>query len=153
MPQSEFDLRTTNLRIIEEYRATGGEGAELVAGRFKGDGMLLLTTTGRKSGEARTTPVGYRMDGDRMYILTMNAGRPQLPNWYWNLGANPQVTLEVGTETYQARAVVAGEVEGERLLAQFAGREPRLQAALDKMTADAAPRPRRRVPIVRLERL
>lgn len=145
MPQSEF-----NLRLIEEFRANGGE---IVSGRFQGDAMLLLTTTGRKSGEPRTTPMGYTMDGDCMHILAMNASKPRLPNWYWNLVANPEVTLEVGKETYRARAVVLGEVEGERLLAQFADREPRLQAALARMTADAAPLPRRRVPIVQLERL
>jgi deazaflavin-dependent oxidoreductase (nitroreductase family) len=97
--------------------------------------------------------MGYTMDGDRMYVLTTNALKPTLPNWYWNLVANPEVTLEVGTETYRARAVVLGEEEGEQLLARFAEREPRLQAALAGMAADAAPLPRRRVPIVRLERL
>jgi deazaflavin-dependent oxidoreductase (nitroreductase family) len=145
MPQSEF-----NLRLIEEFRANGGA---IVSEPFKGASILLLTTTGRKSGEARTTPVGYTMAGDRMYIHTVNAGRPQLPQWYFNLVANPQVTLELGKERYQARAVVMDDAESERLLAQFAGQEPRLQAVLDRMTAEAAPRPRRRIPIVRMERL
>jgi len=145
MPQSEF-----NLRLMEEFRANGGE---IVSGRFKGDAMLLLTTTGRKSGEPRTTPMGYTMDGDRMYILTTNALKPQLPNWYFNLVANPEVTLEVGKETYRARAVVLDDAEGERYLAQLADREPRLQAVLDRMAAEAAPLPRRRIPIIRVERL
>jgi deazaflavin-dependent oxidoreductase (nitroreductase family) len=88
-----------------------------------------------------------------MFIHTVNAGRPRVPHWYFNLVANPEVTLEVGKETYRARAVDLGEEESERLLAQFAEREPRLQAVLDRMSAEAAPRPRRRIPIVRVERL
>jgi deazaflavin-dependent oxidoreductase (nitroreductase family) len=145
MAQSEF-----NLQLIEEFRANGGQ---IVTGPFKGDVLLLLTTTGRKSGEPRTSPMGFTMDGDRMHILAMNARRPVLPNWYFNLAANPEVTLEVGTETYPARAVVLDKAEGERLLAQFADRNPRLKAALEYMAAEAAPRPRRWIPIVRLERV
>jgi deazaflavin-dependent oxidoreductase (nitroreductase family) len=144
MPQSEF-----NLRLIEEFRANGGE---IVSEPFKGTALLLLTTTGRRSGEPRTMPVGYRTDGDRMYIHTVNAGRPHIPQWYFNMVANPEVTLEVGNETYQARAVPLDDAESERLLAQLAGQEPRLQAVLDRMTAEAAPGPRRRIPLVRLER-
>jgi deazaflavin-dependent oxidoreductase (nitroreductase family) len=87
--------------------------------------MLLLTTTGRKSGEPRTTPMGYTMDGDRMYILAMN-GKADAPELVSSLVANPEVTLEVGKETYRARAVVMDDAEGERLLARFADREPRL---------------------------
>src|SRR5262249_11096642 len=120
---------------------------------FKGDVLMLLTTTGRKSGEPRTTPVGFRMDGDRVYIHTVNAGRPRIPNWYFNLLANPEVTVERGTEAFQARAVALDDAESERWLAEYAGREPRLQAVLDRMSSEAAPRPRRRIPIVRLERL
>lgn len=145
MPQSEF-----NLQLMEEFRTNRGE---IVSGPFKGTALLLLTTTGRKSGEQRTTPVGYRMDGDRTYIHTINAGRPTIPQWYFNLVANPEVTLEVGSESYRARAVTLDDAESERLLAQFADRDPRFQPVLDRMTAEAAPRPRRRIPLVRLERL
>jgi deazaflavin-dependent oxidoreductase (nitroreductase family) len=145
MPQSEF-----NLRLIEEFRANGGES---VSGRFQGAMLLLLTTTSRKSGELWTTPVGYWMDGEHMYIHTVNAGRPKIPHWYFNLVATPAVTLEVGQETYRARAVDVGEEESERRLAQLADREPRFQAVLARMTAEAAPRPRRRIPIVWVERL
>ena len=63
------------------------------------------------------------------------------------------MTVEVGTETYQAQAVRLNDAESERILAQYAEREPRLQAVLDRMTAEAAPHPRRRIPLVRLERL
>lgn len=146
MPQSEF-----NLRLIEEFRANRGE---IVSGLFKGrPTILLLTTRGRKSGEQRTTPVGYTMDGGRMHIHTVNAGRPQIPQWYFNLLANPEVMLEMGTETYQARAVLLDDAESERLLAQFADQDPRLRERLDGMTDGAAPRPRRRIPIIRMERL
>ncbi|MEX0782322.1 MAG: nitroreductase/quinone reductase family protein [Dehalococcoidia bacterium] len=145
MAQSDF-----NLQLIEEFRANGGE---IVSGRFKGLPLLLLTTTGRKTGEPRTTPVGYTMDGDQMYIHTVNAGRPQVPQWYWNMAANPDITLEIGAETHRATAVLMSEQESERLLARFADREPRLQPVLDRMTAEAAPNPPRQIPIVRVERL
>jgi deazaflavin-dependent oxidoreductase (nitroreductase family) len=88
-----------------------------------------------------------------MYIHTINAGRPQIPQWYWNLVTNPEVTLEVGAETYQARAVPVEDQEGERLLAQFADQDPRMQDVLDRMAAEATPQPRRRIPIVQMERL
>ena len=145
MPQSEF-----NLRLIEEFRANGGE---VLTEPFRGRPLLILTTTGRKSGKPRTTPVGYRQVDSHMYLHTVNAGRPQIPQWYWNLVANPEVTLEVGAETYRARAVPLDDAESERLLALFAVQEPLFQTVLDKMVAEAAPQPRRRIPLVRVERV
>ncbi len=145
MAQSEL-----NLQIIDEFRANGGQ---VLHERFRGGALLLLTTTGRATGEPRTTPVGYRMNGGEMYIHTVNAGRPQIPQWYWNLAANPDVTLELGEETYRARAVLMSEQESERLLAEFAAADPRMQPVLDRMAAEAAPERRRRIPIVRVERL
>jgi deazaflavin-dependent oxidoreductase (nitroreductase family) len=92
------------------------------------------------------------MVGDARYIHTVNAGRPQIPQWYWNVAANPEVTLEFGTETVRARAVLLSDEESERLLAQFARDEPRLQEVLARMAAEAAPQPRRRIPLIRVER-
>ena len=145
MAQSEF-----NLKLIEEFRANGGQ---IVSAPFQGLTLLLLTTRGRKTGERRTTPVGFTMDDGQMYIHTVNAGRPWVPQWYWNMVANPDVTLEIGPETYRARAVPIGDEESERLIAEFAAAEPRMQPVLDRMTAEAAPNPRRQIPIVRVERL
>jgi deazaflavin-dependent oxidoreductase (nitroreductase family) len=144
MPQSDF-----NLQRIEEFRENGGE---IVTGPFKGMTLMLLTTTGRKSGERRTTPVGFTMLDEAMYVHTVNAGRPEIPQWYWNMAANPEVTLEIGTEKHAARATLLSEEESEQLLAEFARRQPLMQPVLDRMAAEAAPHPRRQIPVVRIER-
>ena len=144
MAQTDF-----NLQLIDEFRANRGQ---VVTGPFKGMTLMLLTTTGRKSGKPRTTPVGFTMVGDHMYVHTVNAGRPQIPQWYWNMAANPEVTLEFGAEAVQARAELLDEQESERLLAQFAASVPLLQQVLDRMAEQAAPQRRRQVPLVKLNR-
>lgn len=106
MPQSDF-----NLNIINEFRANGGE----TSGPFKGRPLLLLTTKGAKSGNEGTTPLVYSRDGDRYVIIASMGGAPRHPAWYHNIVANPNVTLEVGTEKFQATAAVAEEPERTRL--------------------------------------
>ena len=145
MAQSEF-----NLQLMDEFRANGGQ---VVTGPFKDSQMLLLTTTGRKTGQRHTTPMGYTVEDGGMYVMTTNALKPVIPQWFFNLVANPEVTLEVGTETYQARAEVQSDEASEAFLQRFAEREPRLKMALEMMAANAAPNPRRRIPVVRFERL
>lgn len=144
MAQSEF-----NLQLMDEIRANRGE---VVSGPFKGSAMLILTTTGRKSGEPRSTPMGYQVEDGHMYVMTTNAARPVLPQWFWNLIANPEVTIEVGEEKYSAHAAVQTDEWSEQYLQRFGEREPRLKGALEMMAAQAAPNPRRRIPVVRLER-
>jgi deazaflavin-dependent oxidoreductase (nitroreductase family) len=100
-----------NARIINEFRANAGK----VGPPFEGSQLLLLTTTGAKTGEQRTSPVVYSNDGDRLVIIASKAGAPSNPAWFHNLVANPTVTVEVGTETFQARAAVAAEPERRRL--------------------------------------
>lgn len=100
-----------NARIINEFRANAGK----VGPPFEGSQLLLLTTTGAKTGEQRTSPVVYSNDGDRLVIIASKAGAPSNPAWYHNLVANPTVTVEVGTETFQATAAVAEEPERRRL--------------------------------------
>ena len=145
MPQSEF-----NLQLMAEFRANGGQ---VVTGPFKGSQMLLLTTIGRKTGQPRTTPMGYTIENGGMYVLTTNALKPVIPDWFFNLVANPEVTLEVGDETFPAVATVESDESSERFLDRFAAREPMLKFALEKMAADAAPVPRRRIPVVKFERV
>lgn len=106
MPQNDF-----NLGIIKEFRENGGE----TFGPFKGRNLLLLTTKGAKSGNEGTTPLVYSKDGDRYVIIASMGGAPKHPAWYHNIVANPEVTLEVGTEKFQATATVAGEPERSRL--------------------------------------
>lgn len=86
--------------------------------------MLLLTTTGAKSGKTYVNPVAYTTDGDRLVIIASKAGAPTNPAWYRNLAANPAATVEVGTETYPVRAVVASGEERERLFRQQAEQMP-----------------------------
>src|SRR2546430_13061868 len=97
-----IDRNAYNRQLIEEFRAERGNPAGPMAGRP----LLLLTTTGAKSGQSRVAPLMYVPEGDRLLIIASNAGAPQHPDWYHNLVAHPQVTVEVGTETYTATANV-----------------------------------------------
>ncbi len=100
-----------NKKIIKEFRANAGK----VGGRFEGKTLLLLHTKGAKSGEERINPVACVRDGDRLVVIASKGGAPTHPDWYYNVVANPLVTVEVGTETFQARATVAAEPERTRL--------------------------------------
>lgn len=103
----EFDFKAMNAPIIEEFRANGGK----CGGWFEGAHMLLLHTTGRKSGAEHITPLVYLPDGDRYIVFASKGGAPADPDWYRNMVAKPEVTIEVGTETFAATATVLGEPE------------------------------------------
>ena len=96
-----------NQAIIDEFRANSGK----VGGTFAGSTLLLLHTVGAKSGQERINPVAYVSDGERLVIFASKAGAPTHPDWYYNIIANPLVTLEVGTEQFQAQAAIASEPE------------------------------------------
>ena len=100
-----------NTQVIEEFRANGGK----VGGMFEGAPMLLLTTTGAKSGQPRIAPLVYTTDGDRIVIIASKGGAPTNPDWYYNIAANPEITVEIGGETFPARAEIAAEPERTRL--------------------------------------
>ena len=134
--QNEF-----NRKIIEEFRANGGK----TSGPFKGVNLLLLTMTGAKSGEQRTTPLVYSRDGDRLVIIASMGGAPKHPAWYLNVVAHPEVTLEVGAETFRARASVVEGSERDRLYAQQAAEMPAFNEYQQKTT--------RRIPVVVLDRI
>lgn len=129
-----------NLQIINEFRANGGE----TFGVFKGRPLLLLTTTGAKSGEQRTTPLVYSKDGDRVVIIASMGGAPKHPSWYLNLSASPRVTVELGTEKFEATASSAEGAERDRLYAQQAAMMPAFTEYEQKTT--------RRIPVVLLNR-
>lgn len=97
--------------IVGVYRRTGGR----IGGRVGPTPVLLLTTTGRKSGLPHTTPVGYFDQGDVRFIVASNGGAPRHPAWYFNLTAHPEVQVEVGRDTYHAVARVATGEERTRL--------------------------------------
>jgi deazaflavin-dependent oxidoreductase (nitroreductase family) len=91
-----------NVAIIAEFRANGGK----VGGPFEGADLLLLTTTGAKSGVARTSPLGYLRDGDRLLLAASAAGAPKNPDWFHNVRTHPEVTVELGNDMFQAVASV-----------------------------------------------
>jgi deazaflavin-dependent oxidoreductase (nitroreductase family) len=95
-----------NARIIEEFRANEGR----VGGMFESATLLLLHHVGARSGQDRINPLAYNRDGDRYVVFASKAGAPANPDWYHNLKANPNVTIEVGTDTI---AVAAEEARGE----------------------------------------
>src|SRR5476649_1577359 len=105
------DFKAFNAAVIDEFRNNGGQ----VTGMFAGAPLVLITTTGAKSGQRRTTPIVYTTDGDRLVIIASKGGAPTSPDWYHNLVAHPDVTVELPTETFEARARVAEEPERDRL--------------------------------------
>ena len=106
-----ININDRNKNIIEEFRENDGK----VGGNFAGRTLLLLHTTGAKSGQERINPVAYVKDGDRFVIIASKGGAPTNPAWYYNIVANPRVTVEVGTEQFQAQATIAKEPERRRL--------------------------------------
>src|SRR5947209_6689804 len=110
------DRNDWNRQTIEAFRANGGK----VGGMWEGRPLLLLTTTGAKSGQCRTNPTMYLRDGDRLLIFASKGGAPTNPDWYHNLLAHPQVTVEVGGETYEATSTDLSGEERDRLYARQA---------------------------------
>ena len=109
-----------NKAIIEEFRANGGK----VGGMFAGRTLLLLHTSGAKSGQPRINPVAYVKDGDRFVIIASKGGAPTNPDWYYNLVTHPDVTVEVGTEQFHVHATVTTEPDRTRLYQQMVDMMP-----------------------------
>ena len=105
-----------NAQVIAEFRANKGK----VGGYFEGANMLILHTTGAKSGKERVNPLVYAKDGDRFVVAASKGGAPTNPDWYYNLLANPNATVEVGTEQFPVKAtLVTEEPERSRLYAKM----------------------------------
>ncbi|MDN3356255.1 nitroreductase/quinone reductase family protein [Actinomadura sp. DC4] len=109
-----------NQQVIEEFRANHGR----VGGPFAGGRLLLLTTTGARTGARRTTPLAYLPDGARRLVLASAGGAPAHPAWYHNLLAHPRVTVEDGTFTYDADAEALTGEERDHLFARAAEADP-----------------------------
>ena len=135
------DPNNFNQQIIEEFRANSGN----VGGPFAGSTMLLLTTTGAKSGQPRISPLVYMADGDHMIIIASKGGAPTNPDWFYNLKANPVVTIERGTEMFQARATIPEATERDRLFEQVSTKMPGFGEYQRNTT--------RQIPVVVLEKL
>jgi deazaflavin-dependent oxidoreductase (nitroreductase family) len=130
-----------NHGLIDDYRANG----TVTQGPFVGRQVLLLTTTGVKSGEPRTTPLVYTTDGDQIVIVASMGGAPDHPFWFNNLVAEPIVTVELGDETFQAKATVATPAERRRLYDQHAELHPSFKDYEQKTS--------REIPVILLDRI
>lgn len=130
-----------NTAIIDEFRANEG----VVGGMFEGAPLLLLHTTGARSGAERVNPLMYLPDGDRLVVFASKGGAPTNPDWFHNVRANPDASVEIGTERFPVRARVADPHERDRLYDEQSRRYPqfaRYQQDLD-----------RTIPVVILERV
>jgi deazaflavin-dependent oxidoreductase (nitroreductase family) len=129
-----------NDEIIDQFRSNNGT---MVSGIFKGAPLLLLTSTGAKSGQKRVNPLAYTRDGDRYVVIASKGGAPTHPNWYHNVVTNPEVIVEVGPDRFAARASVAEGADHDRLYSA--------QAALMPGFAEYQRKTTRRIPVVILE--
>lgn len=134
------DRNDWNRQLIEEFRANGGK----VGGMWEGRPLLLLTTTGAKSGLRYTHPTMYLADGNRLLVFASKGGAPTHPDWYHNLVANPDVTVEVGPEIYEATATVLTGEERDRWYAKQSELYPQFGEYQKKTT--------RTIPVVALTR-
>ena len=109
---NEKAMHEFNQKLITEFRANGGK---VLSGPFVNAPLLLLTTTGAKSGRSVTTPLVYTKDGDRIVIIASKGGFPTNPAWFHNLKAHPTTTIELGKEKFQAKATITKDPERQRL--------------------------------------
>ena len=130
-----------NQEIIEEFRANDGK----VGGFFANNTLLLLHTTGAKSGEERINPLVTFEDDDRLVIVASKSGAPSHPDWYHNVLANPEVGVEYGTEKFQARAAVTTEPERTELYGKMESKFATFTEYIDKAG--------RVIPVLTLSRL
>ena len=110
-PQIPTDMNAFNRKVIEDFRANHGQLTGPLAGRT----LILLTTTGAKSGKERTAVLGFGKDGDRLVVIASGNGAPSHPAWYLNLQTRPIATVEVGPDKFKVRARTAGAEEREKL--------------------------------------
>jgi deazaflavin-dependent oxidoreductase (nitroreductase family) len=138
-PDTGEQMSDFNQQLIEEYRAKDGK----LGGPFEGAPLLLLHTTGAKSGQERVTPVMYLADGDRLVIFATKAGAPTNPDWYHNLLAHPQASVEVDGRTVPVKARVAEPAERNRLWSK--------QKEVNPGFAEYEQKTSRQIPVVILE--
>src|SRR5262245_50157142 len=139
--QTQSERNEFNQKVITEFRANQGK----VGGQFANRPLLLLTTTGAKSGKTYTNPLAYTKDGDRFVVIASFGGAPKNPSWYNNLVAHPEVTVEVGSERFKAKATVTTGEERQRLYDQQAKQIPAFAEYAKKTT--------RQIPVIVLTRI
>jgi deazaflavin-dependent oxidoreductase (nitroreductase family) len=133
-------LHDWNRQVIEEFRAHEGR----VRKQFGSSPLLLLNTTGAKSGKPYTNPLLYLTYNERLLIFAAKNGAPTNPDWYYNLLAHPQVLIELGAEQFQATAVVLEEEERDQIYAK--------QVELMPEFAEYQKKTSRQIPIIELIR-
>lgn len=126
-------------QTVEAFRANKGQ----VGGVWEGRPLLLLTTTGAKSGQRRTNPVMYLREGGHLYIFASKGGAPTNPDWYLNLLAHPEVTVEIGDQTSQAIAKPVTGAERDSIYARWSQRYPQYREYQENTT--------RSIPVIELE--
>jgi deazaflavin-dependent oxidoreductase (nitroreductase family) len=131
-----------NSDLIEDLRAHGGKAT---GGPFQGRDVLILTTTGARSGETREAPLAFSRDGAHLVIVASKGGAPTNPHWYHNLRAHPVVTVEALGEKFKARAHFAEDDEHERLYKQHADLHPGFHEYRQRTV--------RKIPVIVLERI
>lgn len=129
-----------NRNLIAEYRDNEGQ----VGGMFAGAPLLILTTTGARSGRSHVVPLAYTIDDSRYVVIASKGGARTNPDWFYNLRANPEVTVEMGSESFPARASIADGAERQRLFDQMAAQMPNFAVYQSKTT--------RQLPVIVLER-
>jgi deazaflavin-dependent oxidoreductase (nitroreductase family) len=134
-----MDFHAFNQQLIAQFRTSGGQG-ELGPVHF--DKLVLLTTTGRRSGRPRTVPLGGVRDGDAVLLFASNMGSPKDPDWYLNLAADPHVTVELPGRTFSTSAQVLTGTEREAAYATWIADSPSV--------ADHQEQAGRTIPMVRL---
>jgi deazaflavin-dependent oxidoreductase (nitroreductase family) len=134
------EAKSWNAKVIAEFRANEG----VVGGPFEGAPVLLLHTKGAKSGKERTNPMMYLDYEGRRYIFASNAGARTSPDWYHNLVAHPDVTIEAGTENFAATASPVSPEERDRIYPVQGERYPNFAEYETKTT--------RKIPVVELVR-
>ena len=130
-----------NQKIIDEFRENDGK----VGGYFSNTELILLHTIGAKSGIKRVNPAAVLRDGERLVVFASKGGAPDNPDWYYNIVAHPEITVELGTETFKVKAMVAEEPERTRLYDKMAAKNPNFETYRQKTT--------REIPVIVLTRI
>jgi deazaflavin-dependent oxidoreductase (nitroreductase family) len=138
----DFDPAAFTQGLINGLRANNGQ---VTSGPMAGRPLLILTTTGARSGLSRESILTYTEDGDRLVVAASKSGAPTNPDWYHNLIAQPIVQVEAGGETFKARGTVQEGAEGDRLWANHVAARPEF--------AEYPKKSGRVIPMITLERL
>jgi deazaflavin-dependent oxidoreductase (nitroreductase family) len=142
MSEQQIDMNEVNRQVIEEFRANGGK---VLTGRFAGTNLVLLSTTGAKSGATRVKPLMYVRSLGKIIVFASRNGGPKHPAWYFNLVARPEVAVEIEDEKFAGRAVVTSGEERQQIWDDCVRQHP----FLADIQARAAPR---EIPVISLER-